>query len=233
MHGDRAGCPAFWGGLSLLLACPRAPVGTHPGPQGWPGGGGGARGLSLDATRVLLGWHRGVPLPSARPGPPALAKNLHPRATRGWCRPLVASVSPNSATSWQSHRRATPLPGRPSRCPGPAWERGNRGTEPPSPEGLSGGCHLHPDPCPQPVAVPGDPSFPRALCVAPLRAGSGRERERKEQDPQHLRRLINKMEINPPAFAAKRCPRGVAFNNSNAAAERSPRQWVLINSAVM
>lgn len=109
MHGDRAGCPAFWGGLSLIGACPRAHVGTHPGPQGWPGGGGGARGLSLDATWVLLGWHRGVPLPSARPHPQSPCQKLtspsHPE--------LVPAPGRLHVTK-QCHLLAKPPPSHPT-----------------------------------------------------------------------------------------------------------------------
>lgn len=72
------------------------------------------------------------------------------------------------------------------------------------------------------------PSARRPL-LAPIQVGE----ERFPASAQRLRRLINKMETNPPAFAANGSPRGVALNNSNAAAAQSPRQWVLINTAVM
>lgn len=188
----------------------------------------------MDATRVLLGWHRGVPLPSARPGPPALAKNLtspsHPGLVPAPGRLRVAE---------QCHLLAKPPPRHPAPRPPLPVPRPRLGTGKPrhgatEPRGAQRGLPPAPRPLSPACRRPRGPQLPSCPLrgTSPRRLGE-RERERKEQDPQHLRRLINKMEINPPAFAAKRCPRGVAFNNSNAAAERSPRQWVLINSAVM
>lgn len=174
-------------------------------------------GCFLDGTGVSPSLAHGLtpkPLPKTHiPEPPGAGAGP-------WSPPCHRTVPPPG--------KATAEPPRSPSAPAPL---GNGETEARShraPRGSAGAATCTPTPVP---SLSPSPGTPRALCVAPLHAGSGRER--KEQDPQHLRRRINKMEINPPAFAAKRSLRGVAFNNSNAAAERSPRHWVLINSAVM